>query len=165
MSIELVTSCISNFNAFVLGCRTVNITMINKLRRRTILQLYLITTQVRLSITTVEEKVNRWYVGRTPPSSFEYSRINGFYSPKRAQTICERDQQCGGFTFKGPRIIRDYIPEVYFFHFINTSSNYLTTDIKHPHWTSYVVASRDYIIIPGSYPTNNDTSSHILHRL
>ena len=151
-------------NGFVSGCRTGNKRMIKKLRFCTIWQLYLITIQVHLSITTVEEKVNRWYVGRTPPSSFEYSRINGFYSPKRAQIICERDQQCGGFTFKGPRIIRDYIPEIYFFHFINTSSTYLSTDIRHPHWTSYVVASRDYIIIPGSYPANNGTSSHILPR-
>ena len=106
------------------------------------------------SIGSIGSKRKRWYIGRTPPSSFEYSRINGFYSPEQAKVLCERDLQCGGFTFKGSKWIKYIVPEVYFFHFINNTSSYLTTNITHPHWTSFVVGSRDHIIVSGTYPSH-----------
>ena len=110
-------------------------------------------------ITSSKERTEkRWYIGRTPPSCFEYSKINGYYTPKQAKTICEKDVQCGGFTFKGSQWIKYVIPEVYFFHFINDSSAYLTTDIKYPHWTSYIVGSRDYILVSGSYASDKSSS-------
>ena len=109
-------------------------------------------------------RAKQWLIGRTPPSIFEYSGINGFYSPKQAQSICEADLQCGGFTFKGSKKIKYTIPEVYFFHFINESSSYLTTDIKYPHWTSYIIGSRDHIVVSGSYPSPNGTDCHRLIR-
>ena len=55
-----------------------------------------------------------WFVGRTPPSSFEYSKLNGFYSPKEAKNLCERDIQCGGFTFKGTKRIKYIIPLMFY---------------------------------------------------
>ena len=116
--------------------------------------IYIISIQISFSTCMVKQDVKRWFGGRTPPSSFEYPSINGFYSPKQAQIICERDIQCGGFTFKGAKNVRDIVPEVYFFHFIHETSNYLTTEIEHPHWTSYIVGSRDYIIISGIFYTN-----------
>ena len=124
----------------------------------------MIVLNMCFSIADVEGKIRRWYVGRTPPSSFEYSKINGFYPPKQAKTICERDLQCGGFTFKGSKSIKYIVPEVYFFHFINTSSSYLTTDIGYPHWTSYVVGSRDHILISGSYEMDHLASWRRLNR-
>ena len=97
-------------------------------------------------------KTKRWFIGRIPPNQdFEYSSLNGVYSPKHAKQICENDFQCAGFTFKGTRRIINVVPEVYFFHFIDESSKYLTTEIKYPHWTSYIVGSRDYVAIAGSY--------------
>ena len=120
--------------------------------------------EICVSIKMVKGKEKRWFIGRTPPSIFEYSTINGFYSPKKAQYMCERDLQCGGFTFKGSKKIMHVMPEVYFFHFINESSSYLTTDIKYPHWTSYIVGSRDHIIVSGSYPSHDCTSWRTLDR-
>jgi hypothetical protein len=109
-------------------------------------------------------KIKRSYIGRVPPSQdFEYSSLNGFYSPKRAKQICENDFQCAGFTFKGTRSISNIVPEVYFFHFIDENSEYLTTEIKYPHWTTYIVGSRDYVAISGTYDSEScsttDTSS------
>ena len=119
-------------------------------RWRTLFHVYMILIKICLCINSMEGKVKRWYIGRTPPSSFEYPKINGFFSPKQAKAICERDVQCGGFTFKGSKRIKYIVPEVYFFHFIDNNSSYLTTEIKFPHWTSYIVGSRDYIIITAS---------------
>ena len=126
--------------------------------------LYMMYIQIYFSIGMGMGTVKRWLIGRTPPSIFEYPGINGFYSPKQAQSICETDLQCGGFTFKGSKKIKYTIPEVYFFHFINESSSYLTTEIKYPHWTSYIVGSRDHIIVSGSYPSHDCTSWRTLDR-
>ena len=101
------------------------------------------------------KKRKSWFVGRTPPSKFEYSKLNGFYSPKEAKKICEGDIQCGGFTFKGTKRTKQIIPEVYFFHYISEESDYLTTNIKYPHWTTYIVGSRDYIVINGQLKSGN----------
>ena len=97
-----------------------------------------------------------WFVGRTPPSKFEYSELNGFYSPKKARQICENNFQCGGFTFKGTKRIKHIIPEVFFFHYIYEKSDYLTSNIRYPHWTTYIVKSRDYIVINGELQNNKN---------
>ena len=101
-----------------------------------------------------------WFVGRTPPSKFEYSELNGFYSPKEARQICEKDFQCGGFTFKGTKRMKYIIPEVYFFHYINEESDYITSNIIYPHWMTYIVGSRDYVAINGSYKSKNSTKGN-----
>ena len=67
-------------------------------------------------------------------------------------------------THKGSKKIMHTVPEVYFFHFINESSSYLTTEIKYPHWTTYIVGSRDHIVVSGSYPSPNGTDCHRLIR-
>ena len=125
---------------------------------------YIMYIQIYFSSGMGKGRANRWFIGRTPPSIFEYFSINGFYSPKQAQSICENDLQCGGFTFKGPKKMKHTIPEVYFFHFINESSSYLTTDIKYPHWTSYIIGSRDHIVVSGSYPQPKGINCHRLSR-
>ena len=125
---------------------------------------YIMYLQIYFSTGIGKGRAKQWLIGRTPPSIFEYSGINGFYSPKQAQSICETDLQCGGFTFKGSKKIKYTIPEVYFFHFINESSSYLTTDIKYPHWTSYIIGSRDHIVVSGSYSSYNDTNWHRMSR-
>ena len=79
------------------------------------------------------------------------SLINGKYFPKYARRLCERDLQCGGFTFKGLQNETSFKPEIYFFHLVNESATYLTTEIKYPHWTTYVVGSRQYVVISGNY--------------
>ena len=139
---------------------------IMKINRRscTDCYVYILFIHMCFSIYNVEGKIKRWYVGRTPPSSFEYSRINGFYTPKEAKSICERDIQCGGFTFKGSKRIKYVVPEVYFFHFINKSSDYLTTEINYPHWTSYIVGSREHILVSGSYATYTFASWRRMNR-
>ena len=125
---------------------------------------YMMFAQLYLSVGMAKGKGKRWFIGRTPPSSLEYSKINGFYSPKQAKSICEKDLQCGGFTFKGSKKIMHSIPEVYFFHYINETSSYLTTEIKYPHWTSYIVGSRDYIAVSGSYPSHDCVDWRRLNR-
>ena len=71
-------------------------------------------------------------------------------------SFCEKDFQCGGFTFKGTKRMKYIIPEVYFFHYINEKSDYLTLNIRYPHWTTYIVKSRDYIVINGELQSNKN---------
>ena len=123
----------------------------------TVSHVCMILIQSCFCIGFIEGKEKRWYIGRTPPSSFEYHKINGFYAPKQARNVCEMDLQCGGFTFKGSKRIKYITPEVYFFHYINESSSYLTTEIKYPHWTTYIVGSRDHIVVAGSYASHNSS--------
>ena len=130
----------------------------------TVSHVYIIYIQILFTIGNGRGNVKQWFIGRTPPSIFEYPRINGFYSPRQAQSICEKDIQCGGFTFKGSKKIIHTTPEVYFFHFINESSSYLTTEIRYPHWTTYIIGSRDHIVVGGSYPSYNDTNWHRMSR-
>ena len=130
----------------------------------TVWMVYIMYIQIFFSIGMGKGKVKRWFIGRTPPSIFEYPRLNGFHSPKHAQSICEKDIQCGGFTFKGSKKMMHTTPEVYFFHFINESSRYLTTEVEYPHWTSYIVGSRDHIVVSGSYPSHNITNWHVMSR-
>ena len=106
------------------------------------------------------ERNASWIVGRIPPSKFEYEKLNGLYSEEKAIVLCENDVQCGGFTFKGTRKNRE-IREVYFFHFIPDETSSLEEYRKYPHWTSYIVASRDCIVLSGHYLNNN--SSRIAH--
>ena len=91
-----------------------------------------------------------WYVGRVPPSKFEYDTLNGYYTTSKAKTVCENDLQCGGFTFKGNRNIKG-IKEIYFFHFVNDDKYSLMAYMKYPHWTTYIVGSRDYVVVSCKY--------------
>ena len=91
-----------------------------------------------------------WYVGRVPPSQYEYPDINGYFTPLDAKNICEDDLQCGGFTFKGTKEHLDE-REVYFFHFVREDEQSLSEYMEYPHWTTYIVGSRNYVMIPGQY--------------
>ena len=129
----------------------------------------IILTCLMINLCTVDaissNKTRRkWFVGRVPPSYFEYPKLNGFYSPKQAKYICERDLQCGGFTFKGTKNGTYFVPEMYFFHFINQNADYLTTEIKYPHWTTYVVGSRDYVVIRGKYDLEGSNQTGTIHK-
>ena len=97
-----------------------------------------------------------WFVGRVPPRRFEYDALNGFYSPQQAKCVCDNDIQCGGFTFKGTRSTSVSEVEVYFFHFISDQARYLTTEIEYPHWTSYIVRKRAYVVLNGRYGSYAD---------
>ena len=130
----------------------------------TVSHVFIILVQRCLCTGMTKGKVKRWYVGRTPPSSFEYHKINGFYSPKQAKVLCEGDVQCGGFTFKGSKRIAYMKREVHFFHYINEHSSFLTTSIKYPHWTTFIVGSRDHIVVTGSYPSHNSSDWRRLNR-
>ena len=142
---------------FVLGCNDYLKIMKIRLTGFTVSRVCMIFIQSCFCVNLIEGKAKRWYIGRTPSSSFEYPKINGFYSPKQAKNACERDLQCGGFTFKGSKRIKYTTPEVYFFHYINESSSYITTEIKYPHWTTYIVGSRDHIVVAGSYASHNSS--------
>ena len=103
-----------------------------------------------------------WSVGRIPPSRFEYEKINGFYTSSQAKKLCENDIQCGGFTFKGTKHGVDK-KEIYFFHFVADDRISLNEYLKYPHWSTYIVSSRDFVVIRGRYATGLTSSS--LHRM
>ena len=102
------------------------------------------------------EGYDTWHVGRVPPSRFEYDQLNGVFTPSKAKEACEHDLQCGGFTFKGVKDSSEYEAEVYFFHFVSDEPNSLKEYQKYPHWTTYIVGSRDYVVIPGYYDEDPD---------
>lgn len=97
-----------------------------------------------------------WYVGRVPPSQFEYPDINGYFTPLDAKNLCEDDLQCGGFTFKGTKEHLDE-REVYFFHLVRDDEQFLSEYMEYPHWTTYIVGSRNYAMIPGQYLRNSES--------
>ena len=108
---------------------------------------------VALSIVKKIRGTTNWYIGRVPPSRFEYPRNNGWMLPYRAVDVCEHDLKCGGFTFKGSKdIVRNY--EIYFFHYINTKL-FDPKEVKFPHWTSYIVSSRRFVMLNGVIPVLN----------
>ena len=110
-----------------------------------------------LKFESLAESANRnWYVGRVPPSHFEYPDINGYFTPLEAKNICEDDLQCGGFTFKGTKEHLDE-REVYFFHFVRDDQQFLSEYMEYPHWTTYIVGSRNYAMIPGQYLRNSES--------
>ena len=39
-------------------------------------------------------------VGRISEGQYEYSALNGWMTPAEAKDLCEKDPQCGGFTYK-----------------------------------------------------------------
>ena len=101
-------------------------------------------------ISSDQYKDKSWHLGRVPPSKFEYGKLNGFYSAEMAQKICNSDIRCGGFTFKGTKT-NGGVKEIYFFHVVYDDTSSLQEYIKYPHWTTYIVTSRDYIFLPGEY--------------
>ena len=91
------------------------------------------------------EKVKtKFTFGRIPPGSFEYSELNGFYSPKKAVTICEGDPACGGFTFKGTPNLSKRKYEIFFFHFVASDVFDDKSKVQYYYWTSYLVKNRQF---------------------
>ena len=90
-----------------------------------------------------------WLVGRVPPSMFEYSNLNGWMLPSEAQSICEEDLQCGGFTFIGTRFLEQQERDVYFFHYIDMH-DFKINGYKYSQWTTYLVCSRQFVVINGA---------------
>ena len=102
-------------------------------------------------VISAERLVDKnWYVGRVPPLHFEYPYINGYFTPLNAMHTCENDLQCGGFTFKGSKEHEDE-REIYFFHFVRDDEQSLREYMEYPHWTTFIVGSRNYVIVPGHY--------------
>ena len=101
-------------------------------------------------ISSDQYKDKSWHLGRVPPSKFEYSKLNGFYSAEMAHKICNKNIRCGGFTFKGTKT-NGGVKEIYFFHVVYDDTSSLQEYIKYPHWTTYIVTSRDYIALQGEY--------------
>jgi len=87
-------------------------------------------------------------VGRLREGQFEYSKANGWMSPATARFICEKDERCGGFTYKG--FISEHEEfDIFFFHLLINFEE--TRDAWN--WVTYQ-AEREYItfsdmIIPG----------------
>ena len=87
-----------------------------------------------------------WLVGRVPPSKFEYPSLNGWMLPSKAQSICEDDLHCGGFTFKGTRFMEQQKHDVYFFHYVDMHE-FRMKGFEYRHWTTYLVSSRTFVLI------------------
>ena len=102
-----------------------------------------------------------WFIGRVPPSRFEYGKLNGFHTPSRAVDICRNDIQCGGFTFRGPKNIQAAKVDIYFFHYVKDDTASLNTYREYPHWTTYIIGTRDYIILNGHYAPGLDHGEEI----
>ena len=40
-------------------------------------------------------------IGRLREGQYEYPKLNGWMTPGRAKKRCDKDEKCGGFTYKG----------------------------------------------------------------
>ena len=82
--------------------------------------------------------------------NFEYHEINGFYKPSEALKRCERDQACGGLTFKGTPLkfgtLGKMKYEVYFFHYV-PEDVFEKNKTQYFHWTSYVADRKKRVLL------------------
>jgi len=101
-----------------------------------------------------------FFRGRVPSGSFEYSDLNGFYTPKKAIKVCENDLSCAGFTFKGTPHIKSAKYEIFFFHYIPKK---LFDEVKmkknYFHWTTYKVKSRNFVKLDNHIVHSDQTSN------
>ena len=51
-----------------------------------------------------------FYADRIKPGKFEYPALNGWMLVDEAVEKCETDFACGGFTFKGPKMLDRFVP-------------------------------------------------------
>ena len=118
--------------------------------------LTLLITVTEAMLITARKHRQEWFIGRVPPTRFEYSKLNGFYTPKKALELCEKDLQCGGFTFKGAKTILTNKVEIYFFHIIKQDSASLALYKRYPQWSTYIVSYRDYVVLVGKYAVESE---------
>lgn len=83
-----------------------------------------------------------WLVGRVREGQYELPALNGWMTPYRARTRCDRDQTCGGFTYKG-FITSDQTQKfkIFFFHLV---LNY-EDDLENWNWVTYK-AEREFLV-------------------
>ena len=90
--------------------------------------------------------LSKFLIGRLREGQFEHSLLNGWMDPGEARRLCEGDQRCGGFTYKG--FISEFHQfDIFFFHLV---LNY-EDDQESWNWVTYK-AERDYISFPGLMP-------------
>ena len=124
---------------------------------------------------------------RLKPGSFEYSKLNGWMYVNEAVELCEADEACGGFTFKGSYKTKNVQMEIYFFHIVKSNIDSLVTQEglkslllrfdylketfpylksvslnigqveKYPYWSTYEV-ERGFIRIPKTNVKSNSSS-------
>ena len=86
----------------------------------------------------------QFLVGRLREGQYEHlnTALNGWMTPHRARARCERDQTCGGFTYKG-FITNDHTQKfkIFFFHLL---LNY-EDGPEVWNWVTYK-AERDHIV-------------------
>ena len=84
----------------------------------------------------------QFLVGRLREGQYELPGLNGWMTPHRARARCERDQTCGGFTYKG-FITNDHTQKfkIFFFHLV---LNY-EDGPEVWNWVTYK-AERDHIV-------------------
>ena len=84
----------------------------------------------------------QFLVGRLREGQYEHPALNGWMTPHRARTRCERDKTCGGFTYKG-FITNDHTQKfkIFFFHLV---LNY-EDGPEVWNWVTYK-AERDHIV-------------------
>ena len=84
----------------------------------------------------------QFMVGRLREGQYEYPRLNGWMTPQRARSRCEKDLTCGGFTYKG-FITNDQTQKfkIFFFHLV---LNY-EDDLENWNWVTYK-AKREFLV-------------------
>ena len=61
---------------------------------------------MRVILLTLLTKLRaEWNVGRISEGQYEYDKLNGWMTPRTAESLCENDGQCGGFTYKGSELM------------------------------------------------------------
>lgn len=94
-----------------------------------------------------------FFVGRISEGQFEYTDLNGWMTPRKAIDLCENDEKCGGFTYKGANLIdREY--DIYFFHILIN----VETDTDSWKWIFYK-PSKTYARFPGTFESEDDSEN------
>jgi len=85
------------------------------------------------------------FIGRISEGNFEYSKLNGRMTAENAIKLCDNDEKCGGFTYKGSNLVnREY--DIFFFHIVIN----VKIGLASWKWIFYKTNKR-FIVFPGRF--------------
>ena len=86
----------------------------------------------------------------TPPN---FCKSNSFNHQRQAVALCEKDEMCGGFTFRGSKLLdRQY--NIYFFHLLIN----IESDRDSLKWMFYK-SSKAFLRFPGTFSEKGSSKS------
>lgn len=104
-------------------------------------------TKKKVAPLSAKKSTGNFFVGKLSATStnLEYEALDGQMTPKKAQSLCDQDLSCAGFTYKGAKGHGQKF-QMKFFRYISKSGVEAAKKSPDWTWTSYRVA-RPYVLL------------------